>query len=200
MLVSPGKVGICTLFALTFARCSGSEFTPGSGGSSGSDGGGASGASGSGGSTSCGRCVPPAPGGWAGPVALVKSSDGSAQCSGDFPNETFTKFTGLNRQPAGCHCECELGDVSCNNAGQVQFFKEEACLTGCEFHQLSASPCRAIKPSAFCLGGGVGLKFSAKVTGSCSSKQVMTLDPPSWSETVRGCAAPSPAECESGLC
>lgn len=56
-----------------------------------------------------GQCVPPAPTGWTGPVA-VRTGSGTQSCTGNFPSLSGPSgHTGLNAPPHDCSSVCQAG-------------------------------------------------------------------------------------------
>jgi len=129
-LRGPSELGILSTLVLAgcagLVGCTGDAFFTGDGsggsaaGNTGAASSGGSGAQGTGGDDSggfgtgglgeaCpgGVCVPAAPAGWEGPVALVESGTGPVSCSGDYPIKSallVADATGADAECAACSC------------------------------------------------------------------------------------------------
>ncbi|MEZ4370225.1 MAG: hypothetical protein R3B07_05340 [Polyangiaceae bacterium] len=179
----------------------GSSGSAGSGGDAGTGAGGAAGGSagmggsaGTGAVTCTGNCLPPAPSGWSGPVAMYEGNTPPA-CVGDFAGTALTAKSQFEIGQSHCACDCDPPTgVSCESAS---ICKVSNCNTLC-------LPDYTVSPNTCASGGGPGtFKFSNTPkytsTGGCQPRATTTIDPSGFRNDVVACDMADPGgTCNGG--
>ena len=169
-------------------------------------------------------CVPRAPSGWSGPVALFNAAAvvTPPSCpSGFVETPVFEGHSELATPPATCStCSCSVSGVTCSSPQPASpddeaavFFSEPECAGGCGW--VPPDDGNLLKP-----GMCVGLTFGVETPGTCSaprsvqlglstpsgtakcepSTQTPTIPPVAWADNARAChASTSDKGCESGF-
>jgi hypothetical protein len=133
-------------------------------------------------------CVPAAPGGWSGPIALYDGDPKAVPpCPAEHPITAYQGHAALLQQPATCGaCLCATPQVSCT-PGTLTFTGDTACATA-QGSAVQPAPgqCGGVVPPA----GTKGYTAAAAtaVAGQCApSGGAKTLPPATWGRAGLAC-------------
>lgn len=150
--------------------------------------------------TDCGEhaCVPLAPEGWTGPVALYDGPTASApSCGGAFPMAAYEGHDDLVPEPASCTaCACAAPVASCELA-PLELHAEGCPGAGTALAQPAPKTCTAIDGPAQAYAADAPKPAPG---ASCeASGGELAVGPPQWEKTGRTCGgATSAAGCAAG--
>jgi hypothetical protein len=136
-------------------------------------------------------CVPEAPEGWNGPVALALTPVGGnvPGCAGDFPDPSLSANDDLDAPPATCVCGCgNASGMSCGNPTLEYHDEDAACIGAPADDWVIDSSCEPIAG----FGSDTWLVDPPATTGgSCTPMLAMeTVPTASWQTTVTTCTGP----------
>ena len=142
-----------------------------------------------------GLCVPPAPAGWSGPVALAAWDIAGAShvCPAGWPTATEGDL-GLIAPDANCGCDCTKNDGQCSV--DVDYYRDEAC----------SSFAVGVDDVGDCsllgyLGAQLALRATATPSGhGCAPNPTREIPPASWDQHALACTPQPLGECDEGIC
>lgn len=143
-----------------------------------------------------GSCVPPAPGGWTGPVVVAEASGAAPACPTAMPQKAFEHHKNIVAQAAPCTCSCDLKGEKCvGNASFSSYGSVDCSVNSCG----GSEPITVGECSPFITvncGAGpdktVGWKTSTNLTAQGRCDAALDPTPPpaaTWEKTVVGCGS-----------
>ncbi len=145
-------------------------------------------------------CVPAAPPGWSGPVALYAGTSASPGCpAGSSP--ALQGGSGLTAPPATCSaCTCS-GAVTCTAPAFAMYGDPECNGSSCATGTATQAACSVAPSTCGVVAVGIQVQSSPSATGCAPSAQNPVTPPVSWSTSATGCAVSPAAACgASAVC
>lgn len=174
----------------------GNAGSAGTGGSAGNAGSSATAGSGGTAATCTGNCLPPAPSGWSGPVAMYEGNSPPA-CVGDFAGTALTAKSEFEVGQSRCDCACDppTGE-SCGNAVVC---KTSNCFQLCNPGDYNIAPNTCVA-SGSSTGSRYNFANTPKYTATgCQPRPTTTIDPSGFRNDVIACDMADPGgTCDGG--
>jgi hypothetical protein len=140
-------------------------------------------------------CVPEAPSGWVGPIALFDQGGGPPPptpdaCAGAYPDDLFDGLANPSYSPLQCTCSCSGpvgGPESLCTAPSLGVYWDANCENLCSSLQLP-TPCTSAAAGCASGGGSANVVLPAPIgTWSCSPQATAPTSSYSWTRAGRGC-------------
>jgi hypothetical protein len=143
--------------------------------------------------TCAGACVPPAPAGWSGPIAMYAGSSAPPACPAPFASTpAFDGHADLVAPAAKCSaCSCGAGTGASCGAPAVHFFGSGGCTNACAPDlRPTVGACVGFASAIASCGDSPHVSDTAAAPsgGACPpSAQSPAIAPVGWSTTARAC-------------
>ncbi|MCA9591953.1 MAG: hypothetical protein KC776_01540 [Myxococcales bacterium] len=144
------------------------------------------------------QCLPGAPQGWLGPVALNVATGAPAACAGDYPTSalaTDVVHGDLDAGTSSCSCACDPPTGATCSSASVGGYGNGVCTTPVTGQIWTVKDGECFSLPAICVSTNVRAT-STLSAGPCTPKPAHTLPTPSWATEARACQTSSTA----GLC
>lgn len=136
-------------------------------------------------------CLPPAPPGWQGPLAIVELTGSPLPASPPCPDQYTLVYDGNadpDARPGTCTCSCTPPDVAGLTCGPpiANFYNDSGCTQACgAANQTPAKNCQTF--SATCADAKFVKVMAVPKGGSCTAATNGEPPPVSWNKSIRLC-------------